>query len=211
MPSPLDGRKRQQIPAPLLALAGGGDPARAPAELVCVLGDTGFRHEQPVTAVLSDPTGKKIITASEMDGVVRVWDSATRVLLHSLQGPRSTYGLALSRDGRLLAATGNREGSRDGQVKVWDLTTGKEQATMLVRFGARGVPGVESSMVWNAAFSPDGQQLATAGNDWVLRVWNAKTGAELRFWQAGNYVNDVAFSPDGKRLAAVTYQCTLHI
>jgi hypothetical protein len=34
LPSPLDGRKRVQIPTTLLAFAGGGNPAAAPAELV---------------------------------------------------------------------------------------------------------------------------------------------------------------------------------
>src|SRR5262249_43076512 len=36
--NPLDGRKREQIPAALLAHAGGGKPAGAPAELVAILG-----------------------------------------------------------------------------------------------------------------------------------------------------------------------------
>src|SRR5262249_26018015 len=38
LPSPLDGRKREQIPVRLLALAGHGDPNAAPAELVAALG-----------------------------------------------------------------------------------------------------------------------------------------------------------------------------
>src|SRR5262249_11848344 len=39
-PSPLDGRKGEAVPQNLLKLAGGGDPARVPAELVAVLGNT---------------------------------------------------------------------------------------------------------------------------------------------------------------------------
>jgi WD40 repeat protein/tetratricopeptide (TPR) repeat protein len=211
LPSPLDGRKREQVPAALLALAGGGHPGDAPAELVAVLGDPHFHHEGPVTSVLSHPTGKTIITASEKNGDIRIWDPATKMLLRRLQGPRPTYGLALSRDGRLLAATGGRDGGVDGLVKVWDLTSGQEQATMLVPFGAQGrFPRSASAVVWNAAFSSDGQQLATAGNDWALKVWNAKTGAGLRSLQVGD-VKDVAFSPDGKRLATFNSYGTLYI
>ena len=207
-PSPLDGRKREQIPAVLLALAGG--PSKAPTELVAILGEGHIRHIEPVSAVLGDPTGKKIITACAKDPVVRVWDTETGELLRSfrasginsaqpLANGQPTYGLALSHDGRLLAVTGGRDGK--GEVTVWDLSTGQQVVTL------HG----HTKLVWNAAFSPDGRHLATAGNDGVLKVWDAKTGEELRSWPLGNFVNDVAFSPDGKRLAAVNYNGTLHI
>ena len=42
LPSPFDGRKREDIPRALLTLAGGGDPEQAPAELVAMLGDSRF-------------------------------------------------------------------------------------------------------------------------------------------------------------------------
>ena len=48
LPSPLDGRKRADIAPELLALAGGGDPEKAPAEVVAVFGNAGTVHPSPL-------------------------------------------------------------------------------------------------------------------------------------------------------------------
>ena len=71
-----------------------------------------------------------------------------------------------------------------------------------LRYGALP-PLRHESAVYSVAFSPDGQYLATATQDGVVRLWQAKTGQELRKWQAHeNNATSVAFSPDGRYLAS---------
>jgi WD40 repeat protein len=118
-------------------------------------------------------------------------------------GPFRVQCLALSKDGKLLAA-GTSLGERNNQasrVIVWDLASGKEKLN-LETAGYSDVNAI--------AFSPDGKTLATGGHDSTqgkreardLRFFDLESGKEKPAPKAPAGVNALAFSPDGKRLAA---------
>lgn len=71
-----------------------------------------------------------------------------------------------------------------------------------LRFGALP-PLQHESPVYNVAFSPDRQYLATATKDGFLRLWRAKTGVEVQKWHGHDEnATSVAFSPNGRYLAS---------
>jgi WD40 repeat protein len=78
--------------------------------------------------------------------------------------------------------------------QLWELATGRE----LLRLTGHAF------RVNGAAFSGDGLRLATASTDQTARIWDAKSGAELRSLRHAGLVYSVAFSPDGRRIVTAT-------
>ncbi len=71
------------------------------------------------------------------------------------------YSVAYSPDGKCLAS-----GSRDKTIKLWDVTTGNERATLKGHTGP----------VLSVNYSPDGRTLASVSLDKTIRLWEFPTG-----------------------------------
>jgi WD40 repeat protein/class 3 adenylate cyclase len=153
-------------------------------------------------AVSSD--GRLVATGSA-DRTVTFWDVATREPMGPTLTPRGPDPprLAFSPDGRLLVtATGRYPDPSPAEtaesVQVWDVATRQPLGLPLA--------GHTASVI-AAAFSPDGRILATGGNDGLVVLHDAATGATLApSLDVGraNYVQNLAFSPDGSRLGVGT-------
>ncbi|MFN9315423.1 MAG: AAA-like domain-containing protein [Microcystis sp.] len=64
--------------------------------------------------------------------------------------------------------------------------------------------------VWTAAFSPDGQRIASS--DGTARVWDAKTGSQLALLSVHEFtVTVAAFSPDGQRIVTASADKTARV
>lgn len=119
--------------------------------------------------------------------------------------------LAISPDGKILAAGGwvstlNDGGGRldHGIVKLWDMTTGSELAT-LRHSGYRETESgssFRSNVVRELQFSPDGKSLF-AGDQLGFAVWDLSTKQQMWHSDVG-LTRNLEISPDGKLLAVPT-------
>ncbi len=108
--------------------------------------------------------------------------------------------VAFARDGARFAT-----GSWDGKARIWDVKNEK-QPLLTIPYGALYVHAV--------AFSPNGELLATAGNDksGYVHIWNAKTGALVRTLKGHrDDVLSVVFSNSGDRLLTASYDKTARL
>jgi WD40 repeat protein len=62
-----------------------------------------------------------------------------------------------------------------------------------------------SGTVWDAAFSPDGEMLASGSVDGTVKIWQKKDGQIARTLQHPMGVTALAYSPDGNYLATGSY------
>ncbi len=130
------------------------------------------------------PDGRRLLSGS-YDKTVGIWDAATLEELGRLEHPSGLYFLALSADGRTLAAT------QGPALWLWDLETRAHSGTL---------EGHSSSVV-DLAFAPDGSRLASAGRDRRVKVWDPAALVERFSIELEAEPSAVAFSPDGAMLA----------
>jgi WD40 repeat protein len=135
--------------------------------------------------------------------MVRIWD--TRDPAGKPRELRGHIGMVrrvrFLPDGRLASVGGSALGTELGEVKIWNLSTGR----WLDLLG-------HTDMVECLACSPDGRRLATGSLDRTIQLWDTTTGEEvftLRGHTSG--VLCVAFSPDGQRIASGSIDRTVRV
>jgi eukaryotic-like serine/threonine-protein kinase len=152
-------------------------------------------HRGGAWAVRFSHKGDRLATAGD-DGLIKLWNPAESEPLKSFQHASAVRGLAFSPDDRTLYA-----GDCSGALRAWPLSGDHASAE------ARQ-PGA----IYSVAVSPDGEMLATAGTDKVVRLWNAKTlTPKLVLDGPAGPINGLAFDPAGKRLASVGWDKTVRV
>jgi len=190
-PSPFLKLNRDDIDPYELAVAGGGDAAHAPPELVAIYGDSRLNEGQPIVQMAVSPDDKTIASVGQNSGAITLWDADTGHLVRRLVG----------HDGRVRSARFHPDGKRlfssgeDGTVKIWNLSTGETLKSVLIFDDGktRGVNGLH--------VSPAGDKFLTFAPDGMF-FWDAENGKRLGGPRIeADDIAGASFSPNGKMLA----------
>ncbi len=161
-----------------------------------------------VNAVAYSSDGKYILSGGWPATIKRIqphlilWDAFSYEIRQTFDANQYISSVALSPDGR-YAASG---GWRNGELKLWDVSSGK-----LLRAEKGGVASWLSSGVGAVAFSPDGKLLVSGEADGRIKLYSVP-GFSLVKTLSGHSATDsfgdlsgvdsLSFSPDGRLIVS---------
>ena len=158
------------------------------------------------------PDGRRIAVASlvpmgQTAGMLRrvaLWDGyEQRVLQENLSIEAHSNAVRFSPDGSLLALAG-----QDGRIRLLDSET--LEPVRVIEAGAESraddqarTDGMRGPGVFDVAFSPDGERLASGSIDGFVRTFDVETGKRLGFFRGHTgKVLSVAWHPRGPWIAS---------
>lgn len=143
-------------------------------------------HPDVVTSAMFNLDGSALATACD-EHPVQISNTLTGTKLNEIKGGENALAIAFSPDGRLIA-TGQRN-----TADIWDARTGENVKHIA------GIPPFddEYEYIVHVAFSTDGKQLATVGDDGTTQLWDVETG-NLK-WVVGEAYNAI-LSPDNRHI-----------
>jgi WD40 repeat protein len=129
-------------------------------------------------------------------------ESQTRKLITVLKSDLAIFDIALSPDGRWLAAAQN-----DATVTLWDLTAKPRPTSTLLHLPASS----PQTYIWRVDFSSDSSLLAGASSDGALLVWQLPGLQPIFRRNLSHAISGLAFKPNMPVLAVGTLDGAVYI
>ena len=185
----------------LLASAGGDGTVRLWDPATGRPAATLHGHDGVASSVVFSPDGQLLASAGRRDGAAV--GPGHRPARRHPPWPRRLGQQRGVLPGR--AAAGQRRRRRDGAV----VGPGRGQST--VNDQPAATQHGHGSAVRSVVFSPEGQLLASVGDDGTVRLWDPATGPAATLHGHDDEVRTVVFSPDGHLLASASFDGTVRL
>jgi len=119
-----------------------------------------------VFSVAFSPDNRTIVSTSKQD-TVALWDESTGRLIRKFNSP-GVRSAAFSPDGRTIVSGGQHT------IKLWNIASGHEIRSFDHAYNITSVN-----------FSPDGLSIVASGLHGNVKIWDVKSGSELRTLRTG--------------------------
>jgi WD40 repeat protein len=113
-------------------------------------------HRTALKECVFSSDSEQVATTAENDSSVKIWQSATGRLLHTLSDSTEITSIAFHPQGQYLATA-----AADGPVNIWQMVTGRLLHTLPTHDAA----------VNNVIFSPNGRYLVATSAEGTINLW----------------------------------------
>ncbi|MEQ8786629.1 MAG: c-type cytochrome domain-containing protein [Pirellulaceae bacterium] len=152
-------------------------------------------HRAAVTGLAFTADGTTLVSSST-DKTLRLWNAADGKPLATIDTPAEINALALV--GEALLVTGHQ----DKRIRVWEmakLVSGQSGAEASIA-PLREIDAHEGAVTALASDLDD--NILSGGEDGTVRLWNARTGEQIKQFAHGGPVSAIALSSNKKRIAS---------
>jgi WD40 repeat protein len=150
-------------------------------------------HLSLVESLAYSPDGKWLASGSFQE--VKLWDAQTGELKRTLTGfGERVVALCFSNNSKILA-TGGGPPTQEGELKLFDVESGKLLQDIK--------NNVHSDTVFSVGFSPDDKMVVSSGADKFVKTFEVASGKFLKAFEGHtHHVLGAGWSSDGKLLAS---------
>jgi WD40 repeat protein len=158
-----------------------------------------------VPGLAFSPDSRHLASAGASDPAIRIWDvaaSQTNFEIPCASSPN--VSVAISPDGRLIAAPGPPVVAAGFTAKIWEV---RDWDAKTSKPAERHTLSGHVGYAWRVTFSRDGRYLATGSWDSTSKIWDLKAlekdpkAEPVMLRGHAGVIYGLAFSPDGRHLA----------